>query len=281
MGFLLNRLTVLRAYAEELVRHGCPRDEDTDAPVTLFLLDGVGGWQFAPLMIRRVLRQAGVRAHTVLFDWHAGLRGDLLTDLMWRRKNEVAACRLARNIRALQHRTPDRPIHLAAYSGGCGVAVFAAERLREDRPIASMLLLAPAISPTYDLTAALKRTQRCVVGVSRRDRFLLGVGTRLFGTIDRVRTASAGQTGFIIPRSTDPECAGAYRRLQQVYWEPGWSARHHHGGHTGWINPRFLAAQLPHLMPLHASQTPHPADPHPQVLDADPRCQESDFFRAP
>ncbi|MCG3129428.1 MAG: hypothetical protein FLDDKLPJ_00155 [Phycisphaerae bacterium] len=253
MGFLLNRLTVLRAYAEELVRHGCPRHVDADAPVSLFLLDGVGGWQFAPLMIRRVLRQAGVRVHTVLFDWHAGLRGDLLTDLMWRRKNEVAACRLARDIRALQRRSPGRLIHVAAYSGGCGVAVFAAERLREDHPIASMLLLAPAISPTYDLTAALGRVQCCVVGVSRRDRFLLGLGTRLFGTIDRVRTASAGQTGFIPPRPTDPDGADAYRRLQQVYWEPAWSARHHHGGHTGWINPHFLAAQLQDLMPLGSS----------------------------
>ena len=59
------------------------------------------------------------------------------------------------------------------------------------------VLLAPALSPEYDLTAALRAVSReMVVFWSPLDIFMLGMGTKVFGTADRVRTAGAGLVGF-------------------------------------------------------------------------------------
>ena len=62
------------------------------------------------------------------------------------------------------------------------------------------LLLAPALSPAYDLSNALRAVRReMVVFWSPLDVIILGAGTRVFGTIDRVKTASAGLVGFRVP----------------------------------------------------------------------------------
>ena len=61
-------------------------------------------------------------------------------------------------------------------------------------------MLAPALSPTYDLSRALRAVRReMVVFWSPLDVIILGAGTRVFGTIDRVKTASAGLVGFRVP----------------------------------------------------------------------------------
>ncbi|MCC7292788.1 MAG: alpha/beta hydrolase [Phycisphaerales bacterium] len=241
MGFFFNRITVLSNWVDELLRHGRPEEADGDAPATLVMLDGVGGWFFGPLMMRRALRSLGTPMHTVLFDWHSRPRGNMLADLMGLKRNRLAACRLARKINALHRATPQRRIHVAAYSGGCGIAVFALEKLKRSGLVDTVILLAPALSPGYDLAPALRNVRRCVVGVSRRDCFLLGAGTRLFGTIDRVHTSSAGRVGFRPGKGTTPEQTALHAKLESLVWTPEWKSRNHHGGHTAWIHPVFLA----------------------------------------
>ena len=78
------------------------------------------------------------------------------------------------------------------------------------------MLLAPALSPGYDLTAALRAVRReIVVFWSPLDLIVLGAGTRLFGTIDRVKTVGAGLVGFRVPaaRSWRP---GSKPRVRQA-----------------------------------------------------------------
>ncbi len=88
---------------------------------------------------------------------------------------------------------------MVAKSGGAGIAVRALEWLADDA-VERAILLAPAISPRYDLTAALRAVRReIVVFWSPLDVVVLGAGTRLFGTIDRVKTVGAGLVGFRVP----------------------------------------------------------------------------------
>jgi len=71
---------------------------------------------------------------------------------------------------------------------------------------------------------------------------ILGLGTRLFGTIDRVRTVGAGLVGFKIPaddaQNANQNCA--YRKLRQIRWHPRMAATGYFGGHLGPDCPLFL-----------------------------------------
>ena len=107
-----------------------------------------------------------------------------------------------------------------------------------------VVLLAPALSPGYDLTAALRAVRReIVVFWSPLDVIVLGAGTRLFGTIDRVKTVGAGLVGFQVPRSvtsTDVARGREYGKLRQVRWQPRMAASGYFGGHMGPDSPLFL-----------------------------------------
>ena len=219
----------------------------TDARHSVFVLDGVGGWLFCPLLVRRALREAGLPLVTHTHDWHRGLRGDLLTDLMWLKMNRFQAIQLARRIRTLHRDDPEHRIDLIGFSGGGGVAVLTMEYLRDAQPLDTVILMAPALSPRYDLSTALSAARRCYHLFSCRDRFLLGAGTGLFGTIDRVRTSAAGRLGFLKPEAGGAG-AEAYSKLRQIAWTPDLDNGRHAGGHTGWIDPGFLRRHLPGLL---------------------------------
>ena len=95
-------------------------------------------------------------------------------------------------------------------SGGTGLVVRALEGLPEDS-VEAAVLLSPALSPGYDLSRALRAVRReMVVFWSPLDLFVLGLGTRIFGTVDRVNSVSAGLVGFRPPVGPDEAGAGAY-----------------------------------------------------------------------
>jgi pimeloyl-ACP methyl ester carboxylesterase len=174
--------------------------------------------------------------------------GLILVDLMWHRRNQVMAARLARKLLALRRAHPNATIHLVAFSGGTGIAVFALERLRGRVPIETLILACPAISREYNLGPALRGVQRCYALVSCRDRWLLGVGTRLFGTMDRRYERSAGLVGFARPEGLTAMDAEAYSRIREIHWSPELRRDGHAGGHTGWVHVPFLRRHLPALL---------------------------------
>jgi hypothetical protein len=110
-----------------------------------------------------------------------------------------------------------------------------------------LVLACPAISPRYNLCQALHNVQRCYALVSARDRWILGLGTTVFGTTDRAFSSSAGRLGFRRPAGLSSADTAAYDRLREVRWSPELRAFGHSGGHTGWAKPTFLRA---HLLPL-------------------------------
>src|SRR5205823_1991408 len=113
------------------------------------------------------------------------------------------------------------------------------------------ILLAPALSPDYDLTRALEAVRReMVVFWSPFDVFVLGLGTRVFGTIDRVRSVSAGLVGF----------RGEWPKLRQVRWRPSMASSGYLGGHVGPDSPAFLRRYVVPLLTAEPTRTPSPPD---------------------
>jgi pimeloyl-ACP methyl ester carboxylesterase len=149
---------------------------------------------------------------------------------------------------------PDAPVFMVAKSAGTAVVVRALEQLPPDS-VERAILLAPALSPCYDLTAALRAVRsEAVVFWSPFDLFMLGLGTLLFGTVDRARCRSAGKVGFRLPPEPSSETLAAYRRLRQIPWRLPMALTGYCGGHFGTNLPTFLARYvLPLLRPAGAS----------------------------
>ena len=79
------------------------------------------------------------------------------------------------------------------------------------------------------------------------DVFVLGVGTRVFGTIDRKNAFSAGLVGFRQPEGLDESARAQYAKLKQIRWSPSMASTGYLGGHVGPDNPAFLRKYVLHL----------------------------------
>lgn len=265
MGILIDRISVLRAYAGEGIRHGLPDFVRRDGDDVAMLLDGVGGFQFVPLLVRKVIREDNLAISTTWFRWQMPIPGLMLVDLMWRSRNDRRAALLADKLRELHRQNRQRRIHLVAYSGGTGIAIFALEKLAGEVPIESLLLFAPALSPEYNLGPALRSVRRAYAMISRRDTWLLGAGTRIFGTMDRRRTPSAGLVGFRIPSPISDEDREAYAKLRIVSWNDSFRTDGHRGGHTGWAQVPFLRRHFRDLLTGRSSVTTTMLDSQPET----------------
>lgn len=243
-----DRFKLITYYLAERLRYGLP---ETAGPVdreALFILDGVGRFQAAPLMIRRAIRENGEQIGTIVYDWQTWLFGEIWTDLMWLRRNRVMGGKLAHKLLAFRRSHPGVTIHLLALSGGAGIAVFACELLRGRRLVETLILACPALSPGYNLGPALRAVRRCYALVSSRDTLILGLGTRIFGTTDRKFSRGAGLVGFHLPEGISDEDREAYERIRQIRWSAALKRDAHDGGHAGWASVPFLRRHLAGLL---------------------------------
>jgi hypothetical protein len=215
----------------------------------LIVVGGVGGLDWCGIALRHVVRTAGLPYAIEQFLWgHGFLRWH--ADLTNVANQNVQARSLAARIGKFKSEHPGAPVFVVAKSGGCGIAIKALESL-EKGSIERAVLLAPALSPTYDLTAALGAVRRdMVVFWSPLDVVILGLGTRLFGTTDRVRVRSAGLVGFQPPAALahDADRNGVYKKLRQIRWRPRMAATGYFGGHLGPDSPLFLAKYVVPLL---------------------------------
>lgn len=248
MRRITSRIKLLYDSATELWRYGLPLVTGPIDREVLIVVGGVGGFQLAPLLARRALRERNEQIGTIAYKWQFGIPGDVLTDLVWSRRNRVMSARLARYIANLRRKYRQTRIHILAFSGGAGIATFACERLAGRGLIETLILIAPALSPTYNLGPALRAVQRCYVLVSHLDRWILGLGTRIFGTMDRQRSPSAGYCGFEMPQDLPSQDADAYDRCRVIDWTPAMLRDGNHGGHVGWVSTSFLRAHLVDLI---------------------------------
>ncbi len=193
------------------------------------------------------LLDGGVQGQIRVFNWGLPFPGGYLANLTRIDRNRRRARDLAQQIIAYQDAFPGRPVHLVAQSGGAGVAVFAAEALPEGRTIDGVVLLGGALSPTYNLAPALRRTRKGLLNsYSCRDTIILNWGTRLFGTTDRQFTRAAGCTGFREPADLHETERRLYReKLHQLPWcEEMAETCHHWGGHIASGGELFLSKHI-------------------------------------
>ncbi len=198
------------------------------------------------------LRAAGVGAEIRAFDWDRGAAFlDNLTDYQGNLQHAAA---IADEIVEFERRRPGAPVDVVGYSGGGGLAILAVEALPQQVRVRNVLLVQAAISPDYDLTSVLSHIDgRLVNFYCPTDWVILGLGTQVFGTIDRTYTKSAGKDGFDVERAApDRQLRG---KIEQVRWTLEMLRSGHAGNHTGILmqqwNQRYLA---PYLVPDNQSR---------------------------
>jgi pimeloyl-ACP methyl ester carboxylesterase len=218
-------------------------------PGVVFVVGGIGGIDPIGPLARLALPLAGVRHEVHDFIWTHGT-GRWLRDLQDTRHLLVRAEELADQVRRLKEADPERPVYLIGHSGGAGLVLAAAERL-PDATLERIILLSAAVSPGYDLRPALRATRREMVSYhSDLDCFVLGWGTRQFGTVDRYYCSAAGLVGFAVPADLDNSDRDLYARLKQIAWKPEMILKSHGGLHSSPCMPGFLARQVaPWLQP--------------------------------
>jgi hypothetical protein len=229
---------------------GLPRRVESRLPPNaargvVFVAPGAGGGQHAARVVAAEADSACLGLHVRSFDWGHGV-GRGLADA-----SDVAHARrqgqlLAAEVRRCLDGRPGVSVSLVGHSAGCAVVLAAAECLPADS-LDRVVLLAPAVSPCYDLRRALLSARRGVDAyVSERDWLWLGLGTTLAGTLDGGRGPAAGRIGFY-PLALSPGQEALAWRLRQHPWHPcvGWTGNH--GGHAGTLEPAYVRA---YLLPL-------------------------------
>jgi len=248
--------------------YGAPLDEPADRSTQgrdgeirqkgglVLVADGVGGLDLCGTALRYVLRAERLPYAIQLVPWGHGL-GRWFADLTNAANRDAKARLIADIVERYKTDWPDDPVFLVAKSGGSGVVVKALELL-DDAMVERVVLLAPALSPAYDLTGALRAVRReIVVFWSPLDVIILGAGTRLFGTADRVKSVSAGLVGFRAPSlgKLDLARGRSYGKLRQVRWRPRMATTGYFGGHVGPDSPMFLRKYVVPL--LRVEETAH------------------------
>ncbi|MHC4932128.1 MAG: hypothetical protein ACYTGV_08070 [Planctomycetota bacterium] len=194
------------------------------------------------------LLDSGLPYAVEVIDW---TRGPFLFPMNLRaiERNRDEARAIAKRILDYQDRHPGRPVFLIGFSAGAGVVLLLLEELPEDRKVTSAILLAAAVSPGYNLTRALRHTERGIWNFfSTKDRFQLDVGTTLLGTFDGRHVRSAGLVGFRQPDGLSPEDQDLYvSHLNQVRHDEEMKAAEIDGGHLDWLERPFARD---YVMPL-------------------------------
>jgi len=218
----------------------------------LLHLPGVGGYMGIDHHMIAGLRDAGIQANIVVYDWtehHPGI-----TALQSYQRNHQEAQRVAELIAEHEEIDPGSPVYLTAHSGGCGIAAWALEKLPANVKVQTVLLMAPALSPKYDLSAALRHVNgKVYVFSSTLDTAVLNLGTRIFGTIDGVQTIAAGFCGFVQPAGADNLM---YQKLIECPYQSDWIRYDDFGEHIGAMSRPFATAILaPLIGPVRAPTT--------------------------
>ncbi len=205
----------------------------------IVILPGIegNGWQLGGMVAG--LHDAGVDQAIEIVPWGTQPTAmlDNLTNLP---ANLDRASRIAERLVNYRRAHPRSSITLIGYSGGGGLAVLAVEALPADFVIDRLILIAAALAPDHDLTEARRHCRRTVNYYSELDLVFLGLGTKTFGTIDRVHADSAGRVGLRDRQGGLLAGDG----LMQVAWERDWIQHGHFGGHLDWMSRAWARAVL-------------------------------------
>lgn len=202
----------------------------------ILLLPGVECTTHSMAGIYRGLRDSGYDGAIDLEIWGYRPFGTF-RNLRAHELNRRRAERIAEKLATWQAAYPQAPLTVIGYSGGGAMALFVAEALPEKVMLDRLVLLGAAISPTYDIGPALQRCRHGIVNFySQRDWFMGGWGTETFGTMDRKKTEAAGRRGFHTEDGGLVHAPGVI----QITWQREWRRFGHDGGHSGWLDRRWV-----------------------------------------
>lgn len=198
------------------------------------MLPGIGGDSFVSSNIANGLVDGQVPGQIEVFDWTSGNALRSFEHLLDQDRIFDQSLRLSERIQRSQRDFPNRPISLVAHSGGAGVVMTALENLPDNQPVASVVLLAPAVSADYPVQNIIhKVTAGLWLFYSPLD-VQLTVGTTVTGTIDGDHAPAAGGRGF------NTQVPG----LVQVPFRPSMAVDRNLGGHLGTTNSKFVGRQV-------------------------------------
>jgi pimeloyl-ACP methyl ester carboxylesterase len=218
---------------------GLTRAADPQAiPPKPFLLhiNGIGGHRLCDQWLIQGLQQGGYSGEVQFYDWTGDQPG--IEALQGRALHETQARKIADTLLQYRRNHPATPIYLTSHSGGCGLAVWALELLPDDFQVETVFMFAPALSPDYDLTKALRHVKtRLYAFSSPYDAVVLGAGTQFFGTIDGLKVEAAGLKGFVQPPAADAE---QYKKLIPQPYQKEWLLKYGNAGsHICALRPKF------------------------------------------
>ena len=151
--------------------------------------------------------------------------------------------------------------------------VASLDALPEGRRVTAAYLLAAAVAPDHDLTAALEHSELGIWNFySPKDVGFLAVGTSVFGTMDRTHTRAAGAVGFRVPEHLDLAGKDLYAaKLHNAPHNKRMARAGGDGSHLGWARPRFAEKWLAPMIlaDVEAVRTPHYQAPRLAAREAD------------
>lgn len=215
--------------------------------VTLIYVPGIGGYGHDDRSWVNGLKAGGYSGKTEVWDWTGKL--EPISALWAHARHRAEARRIAERVRTLRSESPAEPLVLVGHSAGAGLVVMALEDFPPDLQVDDVVLLAPALSRTYDLTRALRHVRgHADVFYNERDTLVLALGTFLLGTVDGVHGEAAGHGGFVKPsRASD----GAYAKLAVHPYSDARRLYGDDGGHVGVPSAGVAAAVVAPLLPGH------------------------------
>jgi pimeloyl-ACP methyl ester carboxylesterase len=241
---------MIRSILLLLMCAGCGADQPAtvmrlSAPPRAYLLHlpGIGGEMRIDRNLIAGLEDGGVDADMQIYDWTGSDRGLLALGNTTRHSEQAAD--VAAMIAQARKLDPSRRIIVTAHSAGCGVAVWALERLPDDVLIDSLLLMQSALSPEYDLSRALRHVHGHAYAFYSRHDPVLALGTKMLGTVDRVNTEASGNVGFIQPAGADHL---QYAKLRQFEYQDAWMRFGDSGDHIGPMRRIFARDMLAPLL---------------------------------
>ncbi len=208
----------------------------------VIVLPGVEGRSILNEHIVKGINEGGVKYAINLWDWTDSWFW--FVNLESQSRNRRKAQEIATYITRYHWAYPGRPVYIVGQSGGGAIAAWTAEQLK-DSPVDGIIMLAAALSPGYPLDKALTNSRNGIVNFySGRDVVMLGIGTKIFRTMDGQHVYSAGMVGFDVPKPNDP----LYGKLYQVPWNERMAEAGNHGLHLTSGASAFVAEYVSPLI---------------------------------
>jgi hypothetical protein len=178
-----------------------------------------------------------------IYDWTGTDRG--LIALMQEKRHDEQSSAVSTFLAKKFRDNPGVKITLTSHSAGCGIAAWALEKLPDDVVIDTWLQMESALSPEFDLSKALRHVRHAYALYSPLDSVVLGTGTKTAGTVDGIKSESAGMVTYKMPLGAD---AKQYEKLKQFGYEDSWMQFGDIGDHIGPMRYRFAKFMIAPLL---------------------------------